>query len=340
MTINVTALITETMSINRVLRIVSSTKGYGGDLYEDDVEKAIKAHYQVQSFLPVPPIHNKILALPKYFHNLKNIGKSQKSVDLIIRSMNHAFFVNKPPKQLVIAYHYDTHFSSPLVRAHHYLSLKSLVGNMKQIDKLVVISKFWADYFIKLGFSPKQIELIYCGFVMEDYQVSDEEVFNFKNKYKIGEQKIIYLGNALRKKGAYEAYLAIKDSPFQLYTSGSNSDLHLPVRNLNLNFREYLCLLKIASVVITNSKFKEGWNRVAHEAMLMGTPVIGSGQGGMRELLQGGKQVVCENEVEIKESIKHLIANPEIGQLGKDYAKTFTIEKFNQSWLELIQSLG
>ena len=34
------------------------------------------------------------------------------------------------------------------------------------------------------------------------------------------------------------------------------------------------------------STFKEGWCRVLHEAAIHGTPILGSGLGGMRELLQ------------------------------------------------------
>ena len=66
--------------------------------------------------------------------------------------------------------------------------------------------------------------------------------------------------------------------------------INIPVVNLSLNYKEYLCLLKASSVVVTMSKFKEGWCLTAHEAMLCKTPVIGSGKGGMRELLEGGNK--------------------------------------------------
>ena len=45
-------------------------------------------------------------------------------------------------------------------------------------------------------------------------------------------------------------------------------------------------LLQAASVAVTMSKFNEGWCRTAHEAMLCKTPVVGSGMGGMGELLE------------------------------------------------------
>ena len=63
---------------------------------------------------------------------------------------------------------------------------------------------------------------------------------------------------------------------------------------MKLSFQEYLILLKASTVVLTMSLFKEGWCRVAHEALLLGTPVIGSGAGGMTEVLAQGGGIICE----------------------------------------------
>ena len=63
---------------------------------------------------------------------------------------------------------------------------------------------------------------------------------------------------------------------------------------MKLSFQEYLILLKASTVVLTMSLFKEGWCRVAHEALLLGTPVIGSGAGGMTEVLAQGGGLSCE----------------------------------------------
>ena len=57
------------------------------------------------------------------------------------------------------------------------------------------------------------------------------------------------------------------------------------------------------------SKFLEGWNRTAHEAMLCRTPVIGSGTGGMRELLLGGQQIICEDIKTLPEIVDYAIKN-------------------------------
>jgi len=97
-------------------------------------------------------------------------------------------------------------------------------------------------------------------------------------------------------------------------------------------------------LVVTMSKFKEGWCRTAHEAMLCKTPVIGSGLGGMKELLEGGKQIVCPDFNSLREKVEYLLNNPgvrkKIGEDGFNFAKNFTFEKFKKDWIDLIKKLA
>lgn len=76
---------------------------------------------------------------------------------------------------------------------------------------------------------------------------------------------------------------------------------------LNLNHREYVTLLAVSNLVITMSKFLEGWNRTAHEAILVGTPVVGSGQGGMLELLEKSNQKVVTNFSDLDEIVSKIL---------------------------------
>ena len=91
------------------------------------------------------------------------------------------------------------------------------------------------------------------------------------------------------------------------------------------------------------SKFKEGWCRTAHEAMLFKTPVIGSGVGGMRELLKGGNQIICKDFNELKEEVKILLENLEerakMGERGYNFVKDFTLERFNKEWRDTIKKI-
>ena len=72
---------------------------------------------------------------------------------------------------------------------------------------------------------------------------------------------------------------------------------------LNHINEEYNVLLKNAKATICMSEFKEGWCRVLHEAAIHGTPILGSGLGGMKELLEIGGFAASTTEI-LEEDLK------------------------------------
>jgi len=74
--------------------------------------------------------------------------------------------------------------------------------------------------------------------------------------------------------------------------------------------------------------------------MLCKIPVIGSGLGGMRELLEGGKQIICDDFDDLKEKVYYALNHPERGEMGYEFAKQFTVERFNGKWLNLVENVA
>lgn len=321
--------------MSQILRIISTTKKYGGDLFEDEMEQAFQsAGHLVRGFNPVPEGKGRLNKVPGYLQNLMTISEQAKNSDYVVRAMNHVFFMESNPKQIVVAYHYDTAYCHPLVKAHHYMTLRSLLGNKNKLSKLVVISKYWQDYFYHLGF--KNIETVYCGFDKSEFMVDQNLAADLRNRINPGDKKIVYIGNSQKKKGADKVYAALKERQDILLVTSGNKDVDLPCLNLDLNRKEYLALLNLSDVVITFSQFKEGWNRVAHEAMMMGVPVIGSGFGGMGELLSGGGQKIVTDLSYLNSTLGEVLEDKEIGMQGREFAMTFTRERFDQACRHLI----
>ena len=137
-------------------------------------------------------------------------------------------------------------------------------------------------------------------------------------------------------------YEALKDLNVFLITTG-RKDVDIPAKHFDLSYSEYLKLLTASSLVVTMSQFKEGWCRTTHEAMLCKTPVIGSGAGGMKELLEGGGQIICDDFSVLKEKVREILMDKnyrnQLGEKGYDYAKNFTIDKFNQEWISVIKDI-
>jgi glycosyltransferase involved in cell wall biosynthesis len=211
-------------------------------------------------------------------------------------------------------------------------------NNINKVTKVVTISNFWKEYMMGKGF--QNVSVIYNFFSFKNYEIGKQEVEKFKSKYGLFSKPIVYIGNCQEAKGVKEAYDALKDMDVHLVTSGMKT-IELPCLHLNLNTDEYRCLLAASDVAVTMSKFEEGWCRTAHEAMLCKTPVIGSGLGGMKELLEGGGQLIVNDFKKLREAVTYLLSHPEFGEKGYYYAtrNEFSYDYFQNAWEDLIDEV-
>ena len=143
----------------------------------------------------------------------------------------------------------------------------------------------------------------------------------------------LYLGNCQKKKGVLEAYNALQEIDAYFVTSGTK-DIELPIPNLILSYKDYRLLLASSDIVITMSLFKEGWNRTAHESILCGTPVIGSGSGGMKELLEESNQIICHSFEDLP-SIVEKILHSHIS-VRDEFVRSCNLEYFKLKWLQVL----
>lgn len=318
----------------KILIISTIKRKFGGKVYDEMVRKALFDDFDVE------PI-NIYRKSPQMLWKLFKLSK-RKNIDFTIRDPDASLFLNKNPvKNIVTVHHIDNSYSPLLVRTA-FLFLNPIISSkLKKFDAIVVVSDYWKEYFRKKGF--KNVYVIYNAFNQNNFIFSPDEIEEFKRKYNLTKKPIIYIGNCQKGKGVVESYQALKELDVYLVTSGA-PQVKLPARNLHIEHRDYLRLLKASSVVVTMSKFKEGWCRTAHEAMLCKTPVIGSGLGGMRELLEKGGQIVCPNFNVLREKVEYLLNNPEVrkkkGEAGFNFAKNFTFEKFKKDWKDLIKTLS
>ena len=213
-----------------------------------------------------------------------------------------------------------------------------LFDRIQHFDKVVTVSEYWREYLKAKGC--KNVEIIYNSFEPQDYRFTEEELRQFRTVNGFSTDKpLIYIGNAAPGKGVYETYQALKDSDYQLVmTGGSNKAYDLPVAFLSLNSVDYRKLIASCDVVLAMSNMMEGWNRVAHEAMLSKTPVIGSGSGGMRELLQGGKQLITQDFKELPKLVEHCLGNEDsMAESGYAFVSKFDNAYFKNAWRSIIQ---
>lgn len=327
------------MSFKTIGWVKISSRRYGGVIYEEKAMEVLKDIFDLEYIKVDSNIFKRgYLRAPELLLNLFRL-KGEK--DLWIRDNNTliaAPFDRTKGKKVAIIHHIDYSTTRPLFKAIDFMIERLIYYGLKKMDAIITVSEYWRNYFLKKGY--KNVFVVYNGFDVDSFKSTPEEAEEFKKSYNLAGKPVIYLGNCQKGKGVIEAYEALKDLDVHLITSGVPF-IKIPARNLELSYPDYLKLLKSSSICITMTKFKEGWCRTAHEAMLSRVPVIGSGFGGMRELLEGGKQIICSDFGKLREKVEYLLKHHEtrlkMGQDGYDFAKSFTLEKFASDWKLLIK---
>ena len=276
-------------------------------------------------------------SLIKYWHRMRT---ATPKANVVIREPYPIVFGSrsKAIKYVGMIHHIDDKLGNSSLK--HVWYFDRLKRRLKKLDLVVTVSSYWRDYLESLGC--KNVKVIYNAFDPEHYTVTETAINDFRKKHNIPSGlPLIYAGNASRQKGIYDVYDALKDKGYHLLMSGSqNQASDLPVQYLHLDRSDYISMLHACDLVITMSKMTEGWNRIAHEALLCGTPVIGSGIGGMKELLNGaGQQIVIDpkNLLPAVEEVLH--RSSWYAENGKKFTMQFDMNYFRNEWKQTLEQL-
>ncbi|MEK7124201.1 MAG: glycosyltransferase family 4 protein [Patescibacteria group bacterium] len=319
-----------------------SSKKHGGFIYREEARQALSKEFDVE-LVSCEPKYLKDFKYLKMLEAFFNVFKLKGEKDIWIRDYFPALMMRTKKTKginIVMVHHIDIEglpkISIPIFR----VLTKIFFHNLWNADAIITRAEIWRKHFSDLGY--KNVYKIYGGSDLEKFKFSEQEISDFKKANNLLGKPVIYIGNRQKAKGVLETYEALKDLEVHLVTTGVK-DVELPAPHFDLSYRDYLKLLTASSVVITMSTFKEGWCRTAHEAMLCRTPVIGSGLGGMKELLEGGNQIICTDFPNLKSEVDNLLNNPQkredLGKKGYDFVKQFTLEKFGEDWRNTIKNI-
>jgi glycosyltransferase involved in cell wall biosynthesis len=312
----------------------------GGNIYEQMVLRALKQRYQVvEEPLPRAATWLKAGALAPWEWSRKQF--SSPDYDVSVSAFDGMFMPTRPRcPTIVIVHHLD--YSQSRLADLYRIAMPWTERQLKSAAKVVAVSKFWQRRLMESGVQDTAV--IPNAFETEAFDVTDDEVGALKQHYGLQHKPIIHLGTPGPGKGVESAFEALKHLDAHFVCSGGSSPLVDGPRHLVLPYRDYLTLLKASTVVVTMSQFEEGWCRLSHEAMLCGTPVVGSGRGGMRELLEGGGQKICPAFSVLRHPVSEMLANPdrlaEVGAAGQAFARLFDRQRFDESWVEVVQAVA
>jgi glycosyltransferase involved in cell wall biosynthesis len=314
-------------------KMTLDAKANGGNAYDFQVARALSSSFKVIPDLT--SVYNNQDSPISYWWRMRNY--SPKATCRVLEPYPIVFGGNfKSYFNVAMIHHIDTNADTGSIKYRWFY--KRLFQRIKKFDKVVTVSNFWKDYLYKKGCD--NVEVISNSFAPENYHFDDDTLEITKQKYEFDPYKpLIYIGNASHDKGVHQVYEALKNSGYQLVMTGAtNRASDIPVKFFNLPASDYRKLIASCDAVITMSGMLEGWNRVAHEAMLCKVPVIGSGSGGMRELLEGGKQQMTTNYKDIPVMIETALSKKkQYGVDGFNFVSKFDETYFKESWNKIIE---
>jgi glycosyltransferase involved in cell wall biosynthesis len=306
---------------------------YGGNKYEMDIGKCLDA-FSVSIYNIFRPSGDKLCI--SLLQLIRNLLRFELVITNLTGNIFASIFLFWKPRCLLI-HHIDWRGSPRVSRWLQQIEYAVLRYLTPRRTSIVVVSKVWARHLARLGF--RDITIIYNAFEIDRYQVSPGEKEGVLQRYELQGQRLAYVGNGLKRKGVHLATAALAGSGVRIISTGVQSDApsDAALTVLNLPFDDYIALLSCCEVAVLLSQFREGWNRTAHEAVLLGVPVIGAPRGGMRELLGlTGQAYASTTEQARNKYLSHLYG---VDASQVRLAREFSQARFNQSWQELVARL-
>jgi hypothetical protein len=160
--------------------------------------------------------------------------------------------------------------------------------------KVIAVANFWVDYFSKKITHTNQVHLFPNLFDTPFYA-------QFRAKEK---KKRIHLGQYLWKNDPAIFALAarLNNAGYDCYFSTNDRAAAARTGTYAVvwfeKFDNYLRHMAESEYTLALTNVNEGWNRVAHESILVGTTVVGYDRGGLGELLKLSGSVIVKDAEE------------------------------------------
>lgn len=311
----------------------------GGSIYEHETFNAVSSDFTT-TLWEYDQNQYKWLRYKKLKITAQSLLEHPPNTDYLVT--NNLFIyglrLNRFKKKILILHHIDQNFTHSKF-TNRYIE-KLILKSLNKFDAIVAVSDYWKSK-IKLH-TEKPVYVIRNSFDVSfiDSIVNNFEVNEFKYRYQLPENKpIIYCGNGTYAKGIDIVSKNIDTNKFFIVTSG-RKDIDIGQHHLSLSYSDYLRLLSICDATVLLSRLQEGWNRIAHESILCGTPVIGKKTAGLGELIKISAQTAIKDYNLLNQTIDDVISNNiMLSKKGKSRLSLYDLQYFKNEWIKLLTSL-
>lgn len=195
-------------------------------------------------------------------------------------------------KVIVVWHYYDDNDGKSKLLKNYYHGLANLSTWIpKKKLCFIVVAPYWEKFF-KDYFEIKNV-LLFPNFFDPTLYTKFEKTVK-KKQIHLGQEsfknsrELFIIAHQLKELG-YSCYLSTNNS------SKAAMSIDFEVKYFD-NFQNYLLEMACSEYTLAMPFINEGWNRVAHESLLVGTQVIGFNKGGLGDLLIGANAFLVDQK--------------------------------------------
>lgn len=218
-------------------------------------------------------------------------------------------------KMLLVLHNDDPADGKP--RLYHRLlhAFMTRARRHPQRIRVVVVARCWQQhveqhYSVQPLYFPNLFDPAPYAFFAGVAKTNSHLIHLGQYSAKADQKAYLLLIHELRQRG-YACYFSSNETPFES---------HLPISFFTTR-EAYLKQMALSACTVILNRINEGWNRVAHESMLLNTPVICRPGGGLEELVSlGGGHVLSAVE-----DIVRLVESGAYNPIRQEALKAFDI---------------
>ena len=262
--------------------------------------------------LELPPNEYQIERLPKHFNHLLayvylmvwGFVKSNAEINIVVSRLALSALLrnwfNRNQVWIVLHNFDENDQKSKLMKRYYSYLFKRLRKVKHNRFKVITVADYWQQYLTNEQHLPN-VKLFPNLFDPEFYTKFHKEHKNawvHLGQYSSKNHEDIYrLAKVLTQDGFY-CYFSTLDSSLAKPFNGQFEIIYFH------SFNDYLDQVSRSMCTVCLIKVNEGWNRLAHESILIGTPVLGYGNGGLGELLKKSHSIIVQDIDEAYTCIK------------------------------------
>lgn len=262
-------------------------------------------------FYENPLAYLKLFLLGLKANGNYNIVVARVAVFAVLRNL---FIKNKV---YIVLHNFDEHDGKSIWLKWYFHLMFFLLRNLPNKNvSIVAVAPFWVNYFKSKINNNIQVHLFPNFFENDDY----ERIRNSSERSVNRNQKQIHLGQWSFKNHSevFEVAKQLTLKGYYCYFSTNFKDFAKKTNDYEVvyfeQFENYLTQMAISEFTLALTAINEGWNRVAHESILVGTPVIAYAKAGLLDLINESKSYAAINIADVIQAIenKNVQANPSL----------------------------